>query len=409
MDITVRPITDDEITEFRSVINRTFGFDLPEDDEAGIERFRATFPLDRTVAAFESGRIVGTGGGFPFDLTIPGGAAPMSGTTVITVRPTHRRRGVLRRMMQAHLDDARQRGEPFAGLWASEAVIYGRFGYGAAADLHDTSIDARTTSFLGDPPPGTVRFIEGNEINEFIPAIYDRIRPTRPGMLSRSKAWWEHRRFHDPQEWREGASSRRWVVYFDEHGAAAGYVAFRQKEKFEGGNFDSTVSVIELMAETDDAHSSLWRFLFSVDLFPNISYWNVPVDDPLPWKVTNRRAVQRKRSETLWLRVLDVEAALTARSYLSEGGIVLGIRDDFYPDLAGSYELVVGPGGAGCSRTDAEPDVTLDSADLGSIYLGGHAPTTLAAAGRVSGSPEALATADALFHWNVAPWCPEVF
>lgn len=409
MDVTVRPIVDAEVSEFRTVINQTFGFDLVDDDEAGRERFRTTFPLDRTVAAFESGAIIGTGGGFPFDLSIPGGTAAMSGTTVITVRPTHRRHGVLRQMMQAHLDDTREREEPLAGLWASEAVIYGRFGYGAAADLHDTSVDARTTEFSGEPPPGTVRFVEGDAVEKLIPGIYDRVRLGRPGMLSRSAAWWKHRRFYDPEHWREGASARRWVVYFDDAGDAAGYVAFRQKEKFEGGVFDSTISVIELMPVTADAHSALWRFLLSVDLFPNVSYWNAPIDDPLPWKLTNRRAVQRKRSESLWLRVLDIPKALEARTYHVSGQLVLRVHDGFYPDLAGTYLLEAGPDGASCSRVEAEPDLELDVADLGSVFLGGHRASELAAAGRIWGQGDVLATADALFGWSQAPWCPEVF
>jgi predicted acetyltransferase len=408
MDITVRPIHEDEITEFRSVVYGTFGFD-PEDDDAANERFRATFPLERTVAAFASGRIVGTGAGFPFEVTVPGGSASMSGTTVITVRPTHRRRGVLTAMMRAHLDDTRERGEPLAGLWASEASIYGRFGYGAAADLHDTTIDARTTEFLGDPPPGSLRFVEGDERDKLVPELYEKVRLGRPAMLSRSPAWWKHRLFYDPERWRNGASSQRWVGYFDDTGAAAGYVTFRQKEKFEEGHFDSTLSVVELIASTDDAHSALWRFVLSVDLFPNVSYWNVAVDDPLPWKLTNRRAVRRKRSETLWVRVLDVPAALTARRYGAEGRLVLGIADAFCGDVAGNYELVVGSDGAECHATDAASDLDLDVGDLGSIYLGGHAPSTLSRAGRIRGSAEALETADALFRWGVAPWCPEVF
>ena len=409
MDVTVRPIAENEIDEFRTALVQTFGADVKPDDDEGRERFSATFPLDRTVAAFEAGAIVGTGGGFPFDLTIPGGTAPMSGTTVITVRPTHRRRGVLRQMMQAHLDDTRRRAEPFAGLWASEAIIYGRFGYGAAADMHDVSIDARTTAFLGEPPPGSVRFIEGDDLQKPIAAVYEQVRPTRPGMLSRSEAWWKHRRFSDPPEWRGGASARRWVVYFDASGEAAGYVAFRQKEKFDDGVFDSSVSVVELMAASDDAHTALWRFLLSVDLFPNVSYWNAPVDDPLPWKLTNRRAVQRKQSESLWLRILDIPAALEARAYSASGRLALGVHDAYYPDLAGTYVLEAGPDGATCERADVDPEIELDVADLGSVYLGGHRSSSLAAAGRITGTQESLAKADALLSWDRAPWCPEVF
>lgn len=406
MDLTVRTITADEYDDFLLNLNRTFGGD-PSGE--GPDRFRSLLPPDRTVAAFDGETMVGTGGGFPLELTVPGGQLAMSGTTVVTVRPTHRRKGVLTAMMRFHLDDAREREEPLAGLWASESAIYGRYGYGSAVDRHETEVDGRTVQFIGEAPAGQVQLVEIDEAKKLAPGIHDRVRRQRPGMFARTELWWEHRLFYDPERWRDGASSRRWVFYFDAAGNATGYVAFRQKEKWEEQLAGGSVFVTELLAVDDEAHTGLWRFLTGVDLFPIAHYWSAPVDDPLPWKVNDRRRVQRKRYESLWLRLLDVPAALEARAYEGAGRMVLGLTDAFYPDLAGSYSLEAGPGGASCERTDAEPDLVMDIADLGSIYLGGHRASTLARAGRITGTPDVIAAADRIFGWSTTPWCPEVF
>ena len=405
MDLTVRPITDSEVAVFRRQISRGFGGDVQEEDDS---RFRAVFDLDRTVAAFDGTDLIGTCAAYTFTVTVPGGELPMGGTTIVTVQATHRRRGVLRAMMRAHLDEVQSRGEPLAGLWASEASIYGRFGFGPAAEGYEMSLAAKTIQFTGDAPAGRVTLLERGEAESVFPGVYERIRPTRPGMLSRSDDWWRTQVFDDPKHRREGRSSKRFAVYTSA-GGADGYAIYRQKEKWEQEFPVGEVFVVEVLAATPEAHDGLWRYLTTIDLFPNVRYWNVPVDDELPWRVTEARRVQRRIGDSLWVRLLDIPAALTGRTYRSDGHLVLGIRDPFLPGNDGNYELTVDAGAAQCRRTDAEADLRLDVDALGALYLGAHRASTLAFARRVSGSEQAIATANQLFAWDPAPWCPEVF
>ncbi len=405
MDLTVRPIEESEFDTFRAKMARGFGSAPHTQDEPVF--LRKVIELERTVAAFDGDEMVGTGGAFTFDVTVPGGTLPMGGTTIITVQPTHRRRGVLRAMMTAHLDEVRRRGEPLAGLWASQTSIYGRFGYGQAADLHQVKLDAGTIEFRGDPPPGEVRLVEPDEARPKMEAVYERVRPTRPGMFSRSEAWWTGRMMYDPEHRRDGRSSKRFAVYTGPDGVD-GYAVYRQKAEWDAFP-DGEVQVIEVMAATPEAHEALWRYLTRIDLFPRIEYWNLPVDDALPWRVVEERRVRRYLWDALWIRLIDIPRALEGRSYRAQGTIVLGVRDPFMPDNDGRYLLEANPGGAKCSKTTDAADLELDVDTVGALYLGGQSISTLADAGLVRGDAKSLATAGALFAWDPQPWCPEIF
>jgi len=405
MDLTVRPIEESEFETFRAKIVRGFGGDPhPKDDPVS---FRKIIELERTVAAFDGDEIVGTCLAFTFDVTVPGGTLPMGGTTIITVQPTHRRRGVLRAMMTAHLAEIRERGETLAGLWASETSIYGRFGFGQATDLHRVKLDAANIEFLGDPPDGEVRLLEPDEARPKLEAVYERVRITRPGMLSRSDAWWTGRQIYDPEHHRDGRTSKRFAVYTGPEGAD-GYAIYRQKEKWDEFP-EGEVQVLEVMAATSDAHDALWRYLTRIDLFPKVEYWNLPVDDELPWRVAESRRVQRYVWDAMWIRLIDIPRALEGRSYRAEGRVVFGVRDPFMPGNDGRYLLEAGPGGATCSRTNDDADLELDVNVLGALYLGGQSISTLAKAGLVQGDARSVATAGALFAWDPQPWCPEIF
>jgi len=406
MDLTVRPIVESETAAFRHAIARGFGSDARDE---GHDRFYATLPLHRTVAALDGPEIVGTLGEFDLELTVPGGAAmAMAGTTVATVRPTHRRRGVLTKMMRLHLDTAHERGDPLAGLWAAETAIYGRYGFGCAADRHDVELDTRNTSFA--PPPDEVRvdLVDGSAASQLLPGMYEAVRRSRAGMLSRSPVWWEHRRFYDPEHHRDGASERRYAVAMRD-GAPTGYAMFRQKEKWEGFVPNGEIIVIEVVAGDDTARRALWHLLTSIDLFPNVNWWDAPVDDPIVWEASNRRIVKRTVWDSIWVSILDVETALEGRAYEADGRLLLGLTHPFCPWAEGTYELVVTAGATSCRRVTADPDVRLDAAELGALYLGGRSAVALARAGRIEGSSAAVALADRMFRTAVAPWCPEVF
>ena len=406
MEITTRPITDDEVVQFRTAIMLGFGEDL-NDDEFTPEWFEDLVPLDRTSAAFDGDQIVGTLAGFPFDVTVPGGAqVPMAGTTIVTVAATHRRRGVLTAMMRDHLEDGLKRGEPLAGLWASESLIYGRFGFGAATEQDGIEIDQTRVSVQGEA--GSVRLVTAEEAAEIFPAIYDTERVRRPGMLSRSTAWWKHL-FVDPEGRRGGFSSLRLLLH-ETDGSPDGYAFYRQKPDWASGFPEGKVSIREIIAASPTAHTGLWRFLTSIDLFTEVIHWNLPIDDPLAWKVPDHRRIKRKRWDALYLRILDVAQALEARTYAADGRITLCVDDRFLPDAGGRFELEVNGGAGSCRRVDTGPaDLSLGTTDLASLYLGGHRAVAMARAGRILGAPGSVELAGRMFSGDIAPWCEEVF
>lgn len=407
MDITVRPITEEEVPMFRRQMSRGFGDDISEEDEKDTSRFTDHVSVERTRCAFEGDLMVGTLAWFDLDVSVPGGGTlPMAGTTMVTVQPTHRRRGVLRSMMAAHLEAVRSAGVPLAGLWASESSIYARFGYGVAADMASIELDARQVEFAADPPEVAILLVDGDEARGSLPAVYERLRAQRPGMISRDDQWWHWRFFDDPERWRRGRSANRFAVARSAVGID-GYAIFRQEQ--EWSDFPKgKVHVTEVAAATPVAHEALWRFLTRVDLFPNVAYWNLPVDDELRWRITDPRRVRPKLSDSEWIRILDVSAALAARRYAVDGTVRLGIADAMYPE-AGTYELTVVDGAAECTPVSAPPDVSLSVADLAAIYLGSRRLPMLVRSGRIEGSEPALRRTAAMFAWDPAPWCPEVY
>jgi len=408
MSFEIRKLTPEDVPAFRQAIAAGFGHDADLEDETGSERFDAIFKLDRANAAFDGDAIVGTGGDFEFEMTVPGGAqVATSGLTIVTVRPTHTRQGVLTAMMREHFDQAMGRGEPLGALWASEAPIYGRFGYGAAAVMHDVKLDARHTGRGGSEPGVTVRLLEIDEAKKALPRIYEQVQPTRPGMYKRSADWWTYRLFYDPEKWREGASATRYAVA-EQNGEAIGYLSYRQK-----GNWDllseGEIRITELMPATDAAYRALWHYAVSIDLFPIVKYWNTPADDPLAHLVRDGRAVATKVTDSLWLRLIDVPMALQLRTYEGSANLVLRITDRFCGWNDGTYRLTVDEGVATCEQITADADVELTVGTLGSLYLGGHSAAALARAGSISGDISAVQRLDRLFGGTLEPWCPEIF
>jgi predicted acetyltransferase len=408
--ITTRPITEDEVPVFLKWLRRGFGEDPSEDgteEDREADRFRALAPLERTVAAFDGDAMVGTLATFPLDVTVPGFATlAMAGTTMVTVQPTHRRRGVLTAMMRDHLDDAIGRGEALAGLWASEGAIYGRYGFGPATERDE--VDAVQTHIEVSGPGGEMRFIDLDQAAAVLAPVYDAVASMRPGMLSRTQAWWDRSTLYDSPRDRGAMSAPRVAVHHTA-GTADGYTLYDQKGGWDEGFGNGELRVWEVIATTEQAHTGLWRFLTNIDLFPRVKYWNMPVDDPLRWKVTDARRLVRKRHDGMWIRVLDVPAALAARSFAADGTIRLGIADPFLPNIAGTYELTVSDGRGECRRTDRPADITLDIAALGSLYLGGGHAIAAARAGRITGDNQAVVQLSRMFHGDLDPWCPEIF
>jgi predicted acetyltransferase len=404
MAVTIRTVTDDELAAFRLAILTTFGAD-DESDLGGLERLRALIDPARRWAAFDGATVVATAATFDLEASLPGGGAlPFAGLTMVTVRPTHRRRGLLRALVAAHLEDARVRGRAASALWASEASIYGRFGYGIAAYSHAVEIEQAHQLRLELADPDELEPIDEARAREVLPAIYARAIAERPGALRRSPAWWRERRFVETPWHRGGASARRHVIARrgDE---LVGYLVYRQRGGFTSAVLPGgRVEINELVAIDPRATATLWKFALAVDLFPTVTWWNAPIDDPLPWLVDDMRRVQRRRMDTLWLRLEDLPAALAARAYPVDGTLRLAIAGD-----PATYELVVEGGRASCTPTRHAPELRLDRPSLGALYLGGTPASHLSRARLVEASPAILAVADRLFASTLAPWCPEIF
>ncbi len=401
MAVEVRPCADEgELIEAFRTVEVTFG---EEPTDADIDRVKATMPVDRVVVAIDGGRFVGVAGAWPFSITIPGGGElPCPGVTWVGVLPTHRRRGVLTAMMRFQLDDLRRRGEPLAALWASESLIYGRFGYGISAPVHELDAARSRFAFRDDPgPEGSLRLVTREEAAELFPPVYERIRAQRTGMLSRSKEWWwEQSLYVGPGP--PGTGPRSFVVY-ERDGRAEGYAYYRIRTKWEAGVPQGSVAVIQALGETPTATRELWRFLFGVDLTERVDTQILDPAAGLWLGVVDPRRLQIKLADGLWLRLVDVEAALRARSWPSDDALVLEVNDAFCPWNDGFYRI-------GEGRVASAPDLVLSAADLASAYLGGVDVFALAAAGRIEErTAGAVARADALFRTPLPPFCPEVF
>lgn len=407
--LDIRTITADDADLFRKRVSRGFGDDAETTDDARA-RFDAIFEIDRTLAAFDGDDIVGTIAGFSLGVTVPGGEkVPMGGTTVVTVQPTHRRRGILRALMAAHLDDVAAHGEPLAGLWASEGSIYGRFGYGPATFRHSLTVDTRTLEFRVPRPEGSTRLVEPDEAGPEERRIYEEIRSRRAGFLTRSDAWWNHRLLADPETWRNGMSEQRHLLYEDGSGAVTGFARYRQKSSWENFVADGTIDVIEVMALSNEARRGIWHLLTGIDLYTTVEAWNLPVDDPLPFEVSDRRRISQRVGDGLWLRLMDVPTALEARTFDVEASVVFEVTDPAGLKATSVYRLDVGGGDVGCEEVDERPEISLDADLLGSLYLGGGDALAMASAGLIVGDEAAVIRLHRLMRTDQAPWCPDVF
>lgn len=402
-DFQLRPVTREELSAFTHTELAAFG-ERPA-DPARIDLDWTSLELDRTLAAFEGDDIVGTGRLFTFELTMPGGRLlPAAAVSWIAVLPTHRRRGILTAIKRCQLDDAAERGEALAMLYASEGGIYRRFGYGIASSSMSITVDTRHSAFLRPVPDGRVRIIDEDAAREVFPQIFDRARRIQPGAVQRVEAWWPDQ-FFWPEPDEQG--TRFYCMYESPDGRLDGYAAYRAQMRWDNGA-RGTVHVRDLVSVTPAARTVLWRYLLDVDLTETVSAWVVPLDEPLRWLLAEPRRMRVGRlGESLWLRVLDTPAALKARTYAVPGRVVFEVADGFRPDggAAGRFELDGGPDGAEARRTSDEPDLALEIADLGALLLGGVRASALARAGLVQErTPGALARADAMFAVEPQPF-----
>jgi predicted acetyltransferase len=400
VDPSPRPITAEEYAPFSRCFEGAFGI-LPT--EADLELWRKAVDLDRTLAVFERDEVVASADSYWFDLTLPGGPTlPVAGVTRVAVRGTHRRRGLLTALMRSLLDQAHGRGEAVAILTASEGAIYGRFGYGLATVQASVEL---STAHAGFARPversGRLSQVDGETARKVAPTVHDRVRRRQPGDVERQDWYWDIH-FADPQWAREGASGLFHVVHESDGGEPDGYAAYRWKDNWKRGNPANEVVVVDALADTPAVEAQLWRHLLDLDLAAKVSAWTRPVDDPLRWLLADPRRLEvTSVRDDLWVRLLDLPAALGARLYGAAGRLVLELGDGFCPWNEGGWSLEAGPDGTGRARRTGprEPaDLRLGVAELGTLFLAGVRASDLARAGRVEElTPGSLARADALF------------
>ncbi len=407
MDVDVRRPDPDQLHTFRHLLGLAFGFDPDPDEE---ERFLELIEAERTRCAFDGDEMVGTATAFSLDLTVPGGTVPCAGTTMVTTKPTHRRRGILRALMAAHFDEVVERGEPVAALWASDSAIYGRFGFGQASEGVEVTV-ARSEDPLHRlaPEPSPVELVDVDTARKVFPEVFEQVRVRRPGCYARSAVWWEHRHFHDPRQRRDGGTSQRLCVTRSNGGEPTGYVRYRVEAKWEEHHGAGVLTVLELQATTPEAAAGLWRFLLTHDLIAKVVAHDRPVDDPLFELLAAPRRARRVTTDALWLRVLDVPAALEARRYRGPASFVFDVSDPTGRS-GGTFRLEIDEAGhARCRPSRGPVDLRLDIEDLGSAYLGAPRFARSLRAGRLDGDPATAVRADIAFTWDPPPWCPEVF
>ncbi|MEV5385517.1 GNAT family N-acetyltransferase [Streptomyces sp. NPDC052721] len=403
---TLRP---EEFDRWWDHLVRAFGGGPASAEERELDRSLTEF--DRSLAAWDGDVLVGTSGAFSFRMTVPGGAlVPTAGVTMVSVAATHRRRGVLTSMMRRLMDDARAKGEPLAALFASEPAIYGRFGYGAATPQLIAEIDTGRVTL--EVPEGTdgvrVRYAAPADVLAECEAVYAALVPRRPGMLARRPGW-ERAALVDPESEREGASALQCVVA-ERNGEITGYTRFRTKMVWGRSGHDGTVTLEDLAALDPASEAALWRFLFGVDLMTTLKMRARPVDDAWQYLVSDIRRCLPQQRDAGYVRLVDVGAALSARTYLTPVDVVFEVEDAFCPWNAGRWRLTGDPKGASCERTTDAADLALSVRELGAAYLGGVTLLSLAAAGRVRElRPGALTEASVAFGSPVAPWLSHGF
>ncbi|HEY0696829.1 MAG TPA: GNAT family N-acetyltransferase [Micromonospora sp.] len=408
-DTTIGVARPGDWTEIAAMLSSVFHDATPAESQ---EIDGRTFEPDRSLLVRDGGAVVAHAGAYTRELTVPGAVLPAAHVTQVGVAPTHRRRGLLTRLMHRQLREVHAAGrEPLAVLWASEGRIYPRFGYGLAAQRLAVEADLGELELTGGtaaPGAGRLRLAEPETVRAELAAVHDRLRPYRPGWSSRDERWW-HRLLADPPALREGATARRAVLYEGPDGVD-GYALFRTRGSWDHRGPRGEVVVGELAADGPGAYAALWRFLLTVDLARDLSFRFAAVDEPVQHLVDEPRRLGTRLLDCLWLRIVDVPAALAARRYATGVDVVFEVTDDLLPANAGRWRLTGDAAGARCDRTGQPADLACDVRDLAAVYLGGPGLGALTAAGRVRElRPGAAVRAGAAFGWHRAPVSQEIF
>ncbi|MEV0092178.1 GNAT family N-acetyltransferase [Streptomyces sp. NPDC050738] len=413
-DLTVRTIAEAEAADWRRALNTGF-LRQPHPSDEEVANFLAHADLTRTQGAFDGSRCVATFRSFAQEITVPGGASlPADAITNVSVSPTHRRRGLLSRMMATDLAAARERGEVLATLIAAEYPIYGRYGFGPAAHTTQWTVDVPRAGidprWSGPDDGGRIDLVDAADVRKVGPELYEHVRQSTPGAVSRDERWWmlNTGQLQTPAHpWKEPF----YAIHRSASGEVEGLLAYTADDIWGDAKQPlNTATVLGLIAVTPAAERALWTYLCSVDWITSVKSGDRAPDDLLPLLLPDPRAARiTTQADFLWVRVLDVVRALEARTYTVSASLVLEVTDGDGLS-AGRYRLDASPDGAACAPSSESPDVTLDVRELGALYLGDESAVRLAALGRIGeGTAGAVLTLEALFRTAARPWCPDVF
>jgi predicted acetyltransferase len=412
----IRAITADEFEALCEVPTQAFLESWPPE---ALERERLVTEYDRTIVAFDGELMAGSAGAYTFQLTVPGGSTAAAGITFVSVLPSHRRRGILTGLMDYMISDAASRSEPVAILFASEAAIYGRFGFGMATmDLRLTIKRGEGQLAAGSAAAGLVA---PRLRNAALPAATDELArvfaaalPQQPGQLARDERWWTYILSDEAPLRPPGMSPLRCLLAEDDDGPR-GYALYRTQLSWGPDHLaDGTLRVRELIATDPAATATLWADLLSRDLVSEVNAPMRPVDDPLLAMLADPRRARPELSDGLWVRLIDLPGALCQRRYAADADVVLEVADPLLPANAGRWRLSAsGPAATGkttCERTGDPADLQLPVQALGAAYLGGGRLGQLAAAGHIAElTPGALPALAAAMSWHRAPYSCMIF
>jgi len=405
----IRPITEAEWPHFAALDHEAFSVADPLE---AADRWKEMIEFDRTLCAFDGDLLVGSTAACSFTMTVPGGPMPVAGVTGVAVLPSHRRKGILRSLMTRQLADLHEGGESVAALYASEAAIYGRFGYGRAADAMFFRIPKHGSAYGPHAPADPrlrIRVARPADVRGDLEKVFAEVQPTRPGLYARSPAFW-NLVLRDDEYARRGDGPLRCVLAEDD-GGPRGYALFRAKESWDDHDLpQGEVRLKELFAVDPAAYATVWRSVLDRDLCVRVVAWSRPVDDPLIHLLAEPRQLHAGWRDDLWVRLVDVGPALAARAYSAPVDVVLQVRDEVCPWNEGRWRLAADGAGATCERTTDPADLELPVDVLGAGFLGGRDLVPFAATGAVRqvrpGALKALSTA---MSWEPRPWGATVF
>lgn len=413
----VNPVPVEEWPGWLATMTTTF-FGDPHTDEfrRGLANFTRFRDPGRAWGARSGGRMVATLATMPRTITVPGPAGtavpvPADALTNVTVAATHRRRGLLTRMLTTSLAAAKDRGDALSILVAAEWPIYGRFGYAPAVqDANYSYFPRHVTAKVTPSGTGTVRQVDLAEAGRVGAEVYGAATRTRAGQVDRPAWWWGVRHGLDGYQ---RAAADKTPTYLVREGAGGpdGFLAWRAVHDFDLAGNLAAIEVSDLVAANDDAYRDLWAYLSGIDAVGEVTLTDRPVDEPVRWLLPDGRALRRTYSgDHVWVRLLDVPAALAARCYAVPGRLVIEVVGDPAGYATGRFALDGGPDGAHCASTDAAPDLRLSQRALAGAYLGGYRLAEIAIGGGVEQlRTGAVATADAMFATGLAPWNPTGF